>query len=150
MWDRFTKTALAAVDLSNKIAADSGEQYVSTEHLLLGLLGDEDNVACKILVAMGISPEHIRSKVKLSYSPEKKCQEFEIRHSPRAKSSIDLAYDDARQLNNPYIGTEHLLLGLIRERHGMAGMVLHELGVKHQDAYRRVEEVHRSASGAEL
>lgn len=115
-----------------------GEGYVSTEHLLLGLVREQDSVAARVLDKLGVSLQRVRGEVErqLPRGDAKPAQEMTL--TPRAKRVIDLAYDEARTLNNNYIGTEHLLLGLIREGDGLAGRVLAKLGVDLERARREV------------
>jgi ATP-dependent Clp protease ATP-binding subunit ClpC len=115
-----------------------GEGYVSTEHLLLGLVRESDSVAARVLERLGVSLNKIRTEVEkqLPKSDSRTSQEMTL--TPRAKRVIDLAYDEARNLNNNYIGTEHLLLGLIREGDGLAGRVLAKLGIELEKARREV------------
>ncbi len=129
MWQRFTERARKVVFYAQEEAQKFGEGYVSTEHLLLGLVRDEDSVAARVLDKLGVSLERVREEVEkqLPRADRRTVQEMSL--TPRAKRVIDLAYDEARSLNNNYIGTEHLLLGLIREGEGLAGRVLAKLGV---------------------
>lgn len=115
-----------------------GEGYVSTEHLLLGLVRESDSVAARVLDKLGVSLSRIRTEVErqLPRGDAKPAQEMTL--TPRAKRVIDLAYDEARNLNNNYIGTEHLLLGLIREGDGLAGRTLNKLGVEIDRARKEV------------
>lgn len=115
-----------------------GEGYVSTEHLLLGLVRESDSVAARVLEKLGVSLNRIRAEVEkqLPRGDARPAQDMTL--TPRAKRVIDLAYDEARTLNNNYIGTEHLLLGLIREGDGLAGRVLAKLGVELEKARREV------------
>src|SRR5689334_6076263 len=129
MWQRFTERARRVVFFAQEEAGRLGENYVSTEHLLLGLVRENDSVAARILDRMGVSLGRIRSEIErqVTRGDGRLGQDMEL--SPRAKRVIDLAYDEARMLNNNYIGTEHLLLGLIREGEGLAGRVLAKIGV---------------------
>ncbi len=129
MWQRFTERARKVVFYAQEEAQKFGEGYVSTEHLLLGLVRDEDSVAARVLDKLGVGLERVREEVEkqLPRADRRTVQEMSL--TPRAKRVIDLAYDEARSLNNNYIGTEHLLLGLIREGEGLAGRVLAKLGV---------------------
>jgi ATP-dependent Clp protease ATP-binding subunit ClpA len=155
MWQRFTERARRAVFFAQEEAAHFFEYYVSTEHLLLGLIREEDSVAARVLERMGVSRKRVLVEVKRRMTPgdaQKKSQDMQL--TPRAKRVIDLAYDEARQLSNNYIGTEHLLLGLIREGEGLAGRVLEALGVEltrarseilaYQTGERRAPVVHKS------
>jgi len=138
MWQRFTERARKVVFFAQDEAQKFGEGYVSTEHLLLGLVREPDSAAAKVLNQLGVSLARVRSEV------EKQLPRGDVRHNPdmtltpRAKRVIDLAYDEARNLNNDYIGTEHLLLGLVREGDGLAGRVLAKLAVELEVARRLV------------
>ncbi|GDX39988.1 hypothetical protein LBMAG21_02800 [Armatimonadota bacterium] len=129
MWQRFTERARRVVFFAQEEAGRLGENYVSTEHLLLGLIKERDSVAARILDRMGVSLARIWSEIERSVTPGKGRQGQDMQLTPRAKQVIDLAYDEARLLTNDYIGTEHLLLGLIREGGGLAGRVLAKLGI---------------------
>jgi len=129
MWQRFTERARRVVFYAQEEAGRLGENYVSTEHLLLGLVRESESMAGRILDRMGVSLGRIRSEIErqVTRGDNKASQDMQL--TPRAKRVIDLAYDEARQLNDNYIGTEHLLLGLIREGEGLAGRVLAKLNV---------------------
>jgi len=138
MWQRFTERARKVVFYAQEEAQKFGEGYVSTEHLLLGLVRESDSVAARVLEKLGVSLNKIRAEVEkqLPRGDARPSQDMTL--TPRAKRVIDLAYDEARNLNNNYIGTEHLLLGLIREGDGLAGRVLGKLGVELEKARREV------------
>jgi len=138
MWQRFTERARRTVFFAQEEAGRLGENYVSTEHLLLGLVREGDSVAGRILDRMGISLGRIRSEIErqVTRGDGKISQDMQL--TPRAKRVIDLAYDEARQLNDNYIGTEHVLLGLVREGEGLAGRVLAKLNVDVESARREL------------
>ena len=138
MWQRFTERARRVVFFAQEEAGRLGENYVSTEHLLLGLVRENDSVAARILDRMGVSLGRIRSEIERQVTRGDGRLGNEMQLTPRAKRVIDLAYDEARNLNNNYIGTEHLLLGLIREGEGLAGRVLQKLGVDLERTRREV------------
>ncbi len=141
MWQRFTERARKVIFYAQEEAQRLGESQVSTEHLLLGLIRETDSVAARILDRLGVSPQRIRAEIE-RYAPRGDArlgQEMQL--TARAKRVIDLAYDEARQLNNNYIGTEHLLLGLIREGDGLAARVLHKLGVDLGRARNEVRQI---------
>ena len=146
MWQRFTERARKVVFYAQEEAGRLGENYVSTEHLLLGLVRENDSVAARILDRIGVSLGRIRSEIERQVSRGDGRLGQDMQLTPRAKRVIDLAYDEARQLNNNYIGTEHLLLGLIREGEGLAGRVLSKLGV---DLDRTRREVMHLQEGGE-
>ena len=125
-----------------------GENYVSTEHLLLGLVRENDSVAARILDRLGVSLGRIRSEIERQVTRGDGRLGQDMQLTPRAKRVIDLAYDEARQLNNNYIGTEHLLLGLIREGEGLAGRVLAKLGVDLERTRREVMALQDNDSSA--
>ena len=138
MWQRFTERARRVVFFAQEEAGRLGENYVSTEHLLLGLVRENDSVAARILDRMGVSLSRVKSEIERQVSRGDGRLGQDMQLTPRAKRVIDLAYDEARQLNNNYIGTEHLLLGLIREGEGLAGRVLAKLGVDLERTRREV------------
>jgi ATP-dependent Clp protease ATP-binding subunit ClpC len=148
MWQRFTERARRVIFYAQEEAGRLGENYVSTEHLLLGLVREPDSVAARILERMGVSLSRVRSEIERQVSRGEGRLGQETQLTPRAKRVIDLAYDEARQLNNNYIGTEHLLLGLIREGEGLAGRVLARLGVDLERARREVMALQSSDTSA--
>ncbi len=115
-----------------------GEGYVSTEHLLLGLVRESDSVAARVLEKLGVSLNKIRTEVEKALPRGEGGKTQEMALTPRAKRVIDLAYDEARNLSNNYIGTEHLLLGLVREGDGLAGRILAKLGIELEKARAEV------------
>ncbi len=129
MWQRFTERSRRVVFFAQEEAGRLGENYVSTEHLLLGLCRENDSVAARVLDQMGVSLSRIRSEIERQITRGDGRLGQDMQLTPRAKRVIDLAYDEARTLNNNYIGTEHILLGLVREGEGLAGRVLSNLGV---------------------
>ncbi len=148
MWQRFTERARKVVFYAQEEAGRLGENYVSTEHLLLGLVRENDNVAARILERMNVELGRVQSEVNKMVARGDGRLGQDMQLTPRAKRVIDLAYDEARQLNNNYIGTEHLLLGLIREGEGLAGRVLAKLGVGLQRAQQEVQQL-QSGGGTE-
>jgi ATP-dependent Clp protease ATP-binding subunit ClpC len=138
MWQRFTERARRVIFFAQEEAGRLGENFVTTEHLLLGLVRESDSVAARILERMGVSLNRVRSEVERQVTRGDGRLGQDMQLTPRAKRVIDLAYDEARQLNNNYIGTEHLLLGLIREGEGLAARVLAKLGVDLERTRREV------------
>jgi ornithine carbamoyltransferase len=149
MWQRFTERARRVVFFAQEEAGRLGENYVSTEHLLLGLVRENDSVAARILDRMGVSLGRIRSEIERQVARGDGRMGQDMQLTPRAKRVIDLAYDEARQLSNNYIGTEHLLLGLIREGEGLAGRVLAKLGVELERCRREVMGLQDNDSGTQ-
>jgi ornithine carbamoyltransferase len=138
MWQRFTERARRVVFFAQEEAGRLGENYVNTEHLLLGLVRENDSVAARILDRLGVNLGRVRTEIErlVEHGDGRLGQDMQL--TPRAKRVIDLAYDEARQLNNNYIGTEHLLLGTIREGEGLAGRVLATLGVELERTRREI------------
>ncbi|MEN6520375.1 MAG: ATP-dependent Clp protease ATP-binding subunit [Armatimonadota bacterium] len=150
MWQRFTERARRVVFFAQEEAGRLGENYVSTEHLLLGLVRENDSVAARILDRMGVSLSRVKSEIERQVSRGDGRLGQDMQLTPRAKRVIDLAYDEARQLNNNYIGTEHLLLGLIREAEGLAGRVLSKLGVDLERTRREVMSLQDGGGDASI
>ncbi|MFN3650825.1 MAG: ATP-dependent Clp protease ATP-binding subunit [Armatimonadota bacterium] len=144
MWQRFTERARRVVFFAQEEAARLGENYVGTEHLLLGLVRESDSVAARILDRLGVPLGRIRAEIERQVTRGHGNLGQDMQLTPRAKRVIDLAYEEARQLNNNYIGTEHLLLGLIREGDGLAARVLVKLGA---DLERTRREVYAMQEG---
>ncbi len=138
MWQRFTERARKVVFFAQEEAQKYGEGYVSTEHLLLGLVRESDSVAARVLESAGISLSRVKAEIEKQLPRGEARQAHDMTLTPRAKRVIDLAYDEARNLNNNYIGSEHLLLGLIREADGLAGRVLSKLGIELDQIRREV------------
>ncbi len=130
MWQRFSERARKVVFYAQEEAQALHHDYVATEHLLLGLLRESDSVAVRIVNMRGISPDRIRAEVKKNVSSGDDKPSPDITLTPNGKKAIYLAYDEARALNNDYIGTEHLLLALIQDAEGVAGRVLKQVGVE--------------------
>lgn len=137
-WQRFTERTRRVVFYSQEEAVRLGENYVGTEHLLLGLVRENDSVAARILDRLGVPLGRIRSDVERQVTRGHGNLGQDMQLTPRAKRVIDLAYEEARQLNNNYIGTEHLLLGLIRDGDGLAARVLVKLGANLERTRREV------------
>lgn len=141
MWQRFTERARKCVYYAQEEAQKFGEGYVSTEHLLLGLTDEPDSMACRVLERMGISLSRIRAEVEKQLPRGDARPSPDMTLTPRAKRVIDLSYDEARHMNNNYIGTEHLLLGLIREGDGLAGRILAKIGIGLENARNVILEI---------
>ena len=128
-FDKFTERARRVLTLAQEEAQRFNHNYIGTEHLLLGLVREGDGVAAKVLSNLGVELSKVRSAVEFIIGRGDRATMGEIGLTPRAKKVIELAVDEARRLNHHYIGTEHLLLGLVREGEGIAASVLESLGV---------------------
>ena len=129
MFERFTEKAIKAIMLAQEEARRLGHNFVGTEQVLLGLIGEGTGVAAKTLKSMGVTLKDARAEVEKIIGRGSGFVAVEIPFTPRAKRVLELSWDEARQLGHNYIGTEHLLLGLIREGEGVAARVLENLGV---------------------
>ena len=128
-FDKFTERARRVLTLAQEEAQRFNHNYIGTEHLLLGLVREGDGVAAKVLSNLGVELNKVRSSVEYIIGRGDRSTSGEIGLTPRAKRVIELAVEEARRLNHSYIGTEHLLLGLVREGEGIAAGVLESLGV---------------------
>ena len=128
-FDKFTERARKVLTLAQEEAQRFNHNYIGTEHLLLGLVREGDGVAAKVLANLGVELPKVRSAVEFIIGRGDRSVTGDIGLTPRAKKVIELAVDEARRLNHHYIGTEHLLLGLVREGEGIAAGVLESLGV---------------------
>ena len=128
-FDRFTGRARKVLSLAQEEAQRFQHNYIGTEHLLLGLVREGEGVAAKVLSNLGVELNKVRSAVEFMIGRGDRIVLGEIGLTPRAKKVIELAMDEAHRLNHRYIGTEHLLLGLVREGEGVAAHALHSLGV---------------------
>ncbi len=153
MIDRFTDRARKVIMYGKQEAQRLGHDFLGTEHILLGLVKEGTGVAANVLKALGVDLKRIRAEVeRLVQSDPTTAQTSgksgaEPRYTPRAKRVIELSLDEARNLGQSYIGTEHLLLGLLREGQGVAAQVLQNLGLKLESVR---EEVHSFLGTADL
>jgi ATP-dependent Clp protease ATP-binding subunit ClpA len=128
MFERFTDRARRVVVLAQEEARMLNHNYIGTEHILLGLIHEGEGVAAKALESLGISLEAVRQQVEEIIGQGQQAPSGHIPFTPRAKKVLELALREALQLGHNYIGTEHILLGLIREGEGVAAQVLVRLG----------------------
>ena len=146
MFERFTDRARRVVVLAQEEARALNHNYIGTEHILLGLIREGEGVAAKALESMGISREAVRSEVEDIIGKGSQPPSGYIPFTPRAKKVLELSLREALQLGHKYIGTEHILLGLIREGEGVAAQVLVKLGA---DLPRVRQQVIQLLSGYE-
>src|SRR5438128_6825181 len=128
MFERFTDRARRVVVLAQEEARMLNHNYIGTEHILLGLIHEGEGVAAKALESLGISLEAVRQQVEEIIGQGQAAPTGHIPFTPRAKKVLELSLREALQLGHNYIGTEHILLGLIREGEGVAAQVLQKLG----------------------
>ena len=128
MFERFTDRARRVVVLAQEEARMLNHNYIGTEHILLGLIHEGEGVAAKALESLNISLEAVRQQVEEIIGQGQAAPTGHIPFTPRAKKVLELSLREALQLGHNYIGTEHILLGLIREGEGVAAQVLQKLG----------------------
>src|SRR3954451_24825156 len=133
-FDKFTERARKVLSLAQEEAQRFQHNYIGTEHLLLGLVREGEGVAAKVLNNLGVELIRVRSAVEFIIGRGDRIVLGEIGLTPRAKKVIELAVDEARRFNHHYIGTEHLLLGLVREGEGIAAGILESLGANLEKA----------------
>ncbi len=142
----FTDRAYRAVSLAEAEAAGLRHNYVGTEHLLLGLLGIDDGAAAKVLTRLGVSAPEVRSEIEQIIGCGTAPPAGQPPFTPRSKKVLELANGEAKRLGHNYVGTEHLLLGLVREGAGVAAQILGRLGA---DRAAIVEALMPLLSGAD-
>jgi ATP-dependent Clp protease ATP-binding subunit ClpC len=145
MFERFTDRARRVVVLAQEEARMLNHNYIGTEHILLGLIHEGEGVAAKALESLNISLEAVRQQVEEIIGQGQAAPTGHIPFTPRAKKVLELSLREALQLGHNYIGTEHILLGLIREGEGVAAQVLQKLGA---DLNRVRQTVIRELSGS--
>jgi ATP-dependent Clp protease ATP-binding subunit ClpC len=144
-FEKFSERARRVLTLAQEEAEHLNHNYIDTEHILLGLVREEEGVAAKVLTNLGVGLNKVRSAVEFIVGQGKKPTTGETGLTPRAKRVIELAIDEARHLSHNYIGTEHLLLGLLREVGGVAAAVLDNFGITLERA--RTEITHILSEG---
>src|SRR5207253_3108341 len=141
MYERFTDRARKVMQLANQEAQRFNHEYIGTEHILLGLVKEGSGVAANVLKNLDIDLRKIRLEVEkiVQHGPGgEQVVMGRLPHTPRAKKVIEYSIEEARNLNHNYVGTEHLLLGLLREQEGVAAQVLVNLGLKLEDVREEV------------
>jgi len=129
MWKQLTQKARKAIFLAQEEAGRLGYNHVGSEHLLLALAREEDCVAARILERLGVDLGTIRVEIMGQLSRGSEPLGEEIQLTAEAKEAVDLAFDEGKQMNDEWVGTEHLLMGLARGTKGVASQVLNSLGV---------------------
>ncbi|HJX12859.1 MAG TPA: ATP-dependent Clp protease ATP-binding subunit [Dehalococcoidales bacterium] len=145
-FEKFSERARRVLTIAQEEARNLNHSYIGTEHILLGLVREEEGVAARVLTNLGIGLGKVRSAVEFIIGRGEKPGSGETGLTPRAKKVIELAIDEARQMGHNYIGTEHLLLGLLREGEGVASSVLDSFGITLERA--RAETAHILTQGA--
>ena len=146
MFERFTDRARRVVVLAQEEARVLDHNYIGTEHILLGLIHEGEGVAARALESLGISLEAVRTQVQEMIGPGDEAPTGHIPFTPRAKKVLELSLREALGLGHNYIGTEHILLGLIREGQGVAAQVLVKLGASFERVRQQVIQILADAS----
>jgi ATP-dependent Clp protease ATP-binding subunit ClpC len=145
MFERYTDRARRVVVLAQEEARDLGHNYVGTEHILLGLIHERTGVAARALTALGVSQDETRTQVEaiIGRGDLARVQDGPIPFTPRTKKVLELAAREALQLGHDYIGTEHILLGLMREGDGVGAQVLNSAGIEFSAVRHQIRELLR-------
>ena len=148
-FEKFSERARRVLSLAQEEAQRFNHNYIGTEHILLGLVRETEGVAARVLSSLTVDLGKVRSAVEFIIGRGEKPAQGEIGLTPRAKKVVELAVDEARRMNHTYIGTEHLLIGLLREGEGVAAGVLESLGVTLDKVRAETHRVlsHSSGSG---
>jgi len=149
MFGRFTERAQKVLIFAQEEAKNAAYPYVGTEHLLLGLIREGEGVAAKVLTAVGVDADKVRAAVAQMVEAGKGPASEEPALTPRAKRVLELSVDEARKMGHNYVGTEHLLLGLIREGEGMAAQILNAFGADHRKVRAMVAHLQGGQTNAE-
>jgi ATP-dependent Clp protease ATP-binding subunit ClpC len=146
VFERFTERAREVVVLAQEEARNLRDYHIGTEHILLGLLREEEGLAAMVLESLDITVEEVRAQVTRIVGQGDEVTTGQIPFTPRAKNVLDLGLREALSLGHNYVGTEHILLGLVRENEGVAAEILHEFDA---DAEKIRNELIRMSSGRE-
>ena len=133
---KFTKSGEKVLELANEIAFDFGHNYIGTEHILYGLCEEENGVASKVLEKQNILAEDILDKIDEYLGGNSNEDTAVIGFTPRTKKVIENAYTEAKKLASDYIGTEHILIGIMKESDSIAIRILLDLGINPEELYR--------------
>jgi len=150
-FEKFSERARRVLSLAQDEAQRFNHNYIGTEHILLGLVRETEGVAARVLSSLSVDLSKVRSAVEFIIGRGEKPAQGEIGLTPRAKKVVELAVDEARRMNHTYIGTEHLLIGLLREGEGVAAGVLESLGVTLDKVRAETHRIlsHTSGTGAQ-
>jgi len=141
MFKRYTEKAKKAIMVAQEEAVNLNHDYIGTEHILIGLLKEEEGVASQVLKQLGVHVDKVVEEVERLIGKGEYQQVGEITFTPRAKKVLELASQEASQLKNNYIGTEHILLGLVKEGSGVAVRILTDLGISLDNVYSEIMKV---------
>ena len=135
---KFTKSGEQVLSIANELALDLGHSYIGTEHILYGLACEENGVASKVLEAQNITPEDILDKIEELIGAQLKDNFVVLGFTPRTKKILENAYLETKKLGSNYIGTEHILIGIIKEADSLAIRILLDFGINPEDMYSEI------------
>ena len=141
MFERFTDRARRVVVLAQEEARMLNHNYIGTEHLLLGLIHEGEGIGARALESLGVTLNAVREQVQSIVGPSPQAPSGHIPFTPRAKKVLELSMREAIQLNHGYIGTEHILLGMVRASEGVANQVLSKVGVQGAEVRQAVMDL---------
>ena len=138
---KFTKSAAKAIELANEIAIEFGHSYIGTEHILYGLVAEGTGVASKVLENQGVITEHILEEIEDLIGREQATLTSSAGFTPRTKRVFENAYKEAKKIGSDFIGTEHLLIGIMKEEDSVAVRIMLDLNVNPQKLYNEIVKV---------
>jgi ATP-dependent Clp protease ATP-binding subunit ClpC len=147
MFERFTERARQVVVLAQDESRAFKHDYIGTEHILLGLLREEEGLAARVLESLGVTVEYVRAQVARIVGPGEKATAGQIPFTPRTKKVLELSLREAISLGQNYIGTEHILLGVLKEGEGVAAHILLDRGVDVEKIRNEIVRRYKGAPG---
>ena len=138
---KFTKSGEKVLEIANELAIELGHNYIGTEHILYGLACEESGVASRVLEKQNITPENIIDKIEELIGVNPSSQTMIMGFTPRTKKIIENAFLEAKRLGTEYIGTEHLLIGIMKEGDSVAVRIMLDLGVDPEELYNDINQV---------
>ena len=147
---KFTNRAEKALEIANDLATELGHNYIGTEHILYGLAKEGTGVASKVLEMQNVTPEQIKEEIEALIGVGAELENGTVGFTPRTKRVIENAFREARKLGSEYIGTEHLLIGIMREGDSIAVRIMMNLNINPQRLYTEILKVINEANSLSL
>jgi len=142
MYERFTDRARKVMQMANQEAMRFNHEYIGTEHILLGIIKEDSGIAANVLKNLDIDLRKVRRQIEqIILGGPKMVPMGNLHETPKVKKVIEYAIDEARAFNHNYVGTEHMLLGLLRENEGVAAVILNNFGLKLEDARQQIRRL---------
>ena len=138
---KFTKSGEKVIEISKEIAISLGHSYIGTEHLLYGLAKEKNGIASKVLEKQNINEKNILEKIEDIIGKNNNLKTYTIGFTPRLKKVIENSFNESKKLDSDYIGTEHLLIGIIKESDSIAGRILYDLGIDINKLYKQLVKI---------